>query len=223
MGLNSSVLRPKGTLISNTEAPEEQGKEALPLPAKSIVNQDGTRSDASATSSAPPSVVIPWVFREVAESLSETDYLRQSVMLEKHAARLRLCWAEYGADFPKTFAAELLRLPDTDLWETPAPTRGWEKNKKSQLLNFLLKNFAGEKGDAAKLRVRRGSEELWRPLMSEIERLSVTRGPDWTSPEAARFRAKNVKEKVAKVEKEAAKAVLEAKKRPIKASLKPAP
>ncbi|GAQ86558.1 hypothetical protein KFL_002960130 [Klebsormidium nitens] len=177
-------------------------KEALlPLSEKFTDNQGSKRSSASANQPAPsPSVVIPWVFQEVAESLNEMDYFRRSVMLEKHASRLRLCWQKHGAEFPKTFAAELLRLPGTDVWETgrdPSEETGpdseddiAEENQKSVLLTFFLNTFAAEDEHTANLRIKRGSTELWRPVLEEIKRASVNKGPDWTSPKAAQFRAK---------------------------------
>ncbi|GAQ86559.1 hypothetical protein KFL_002960140 [Klebsormidium nitens] len=66
------------------------------------------------------------------------------------------------------------------------------KNKKRQFLGFILDTFAAKtKGETAKpLRIKRGSTELWRPVLKEFERALVSKGPDWTSPEAAHLRAK---------------------------------
>lgn len=189
MGLSCSFLAPKGSLSDDlSKGPKKQGRDANSLPKK---DQDGTRSDASAVRPAPPSVVVPWVLQQVAESVSETDDFRRSVILEKHAARLRLCWTEYGSDFLKTFAAEVVKFPGAEFWKTePDSADGTAGlNEKSQLLTFLLNTFAAEHEYTAKLRIKRGSIELWHATMGEFERVSVFKGPDWTSPEKAQIRS----------------------------------
>lgn len=62
--------------------------------------------------------------------------------------------------------------------------------RKRQLLGFVLDVFAACDKDTAKRMIKRGSIELWRPVLEEIRRVLVKRASGWTSPEAAELRAK---------------------------------
>lgn len=137
-----------------------------------MTSHDGLRT-------APPSVVIPWVFADVADSLSETDALRRRLTWEQHAARLRVCWQQYGAEFPREFAGALTRFSETG-------------ERRNQVVIFLLDIFAGDaKEETKRMHVTRNSQELWPLIVKELgQNLVLKRGADWTSAPAAETRGK---------------------------------
>lgn len=74
------------------------------------VEEVGASAEAKAV--APPSVVIPWVLKELLECVEtiRKDRLTRDVHYEAHAARLLLCWQEHSDQFPITFSQELLHF-----------------------------------------------------------------------------------------------------------------
>ncbi|GAQ86557.1 hypothetical protein KFL_002960120 [Klebsormidium nitens] len=163
--------------------------DALQVGAHLPINQEGAPGNATGLKAqkgvnkenyeerlrtAPPSVVIPWVLDDVADSLTETDALRRGVTWEQHAARLRVCWQEYGAEFPKEFAEALTRFLETG-------------DQIDQVVLFLLDIFAGDANEETVERhVTRGSKELWPLVLGELEKSWGE--ADWTSVPAAESR-----------------------------------
>lgn len=180
MGLSCSVLatsRRRGD-SSHGDAPAG-AKDSAPAFSTGVKGNGvitGNSSDVRLRT-APPSVVIPWVLADIADSLSETDALRRGVTWEQHAARLRVCWQEYGAGFPREFAGALTRFRETG-------------DQVDQVASFLLDIFAGDANEETeKMHVARGSKELWPLVLEEIEKSVVgMQEADWTSAPAVESR-----------------------------------
>lgn len=127
---------------------------------------------------ATPSVVVPWVVREVAEYKGK-DKFEWKVHMKVHAKRLLDCWLEYEDQFPKTFAQILVRFV--------ASLHGdyFHYEKVPRLACFLETLFDG--GDSP-IHIVNNAQELWPPVLEEIGHIHLTRGKEWTSTASSRSR-----------------------------------
>ncbi|GAQ86560.1 hypothetical protein KFL_002960150 [Klebsormidium nitens] len=188
MGLTSSLLARSGgkhasgdAVVESSNLNKGSARDCSTRKKADDLNEYGvtTGKGDEPIRTAPPSVVIPWVLSDVVDSLSETDGLRRGVTWEQHAARLRVCWQEYGAEFPKEFAGALTGCLETG-------------GNGDQVATFLLDIFAGEAtGETERMHVTKGTKELW-PLVFRKCRQSLLRKrePDWTSIPAIESRQK---------------------------------
>ncbi|GAQ80037.1 hypothetical protein KFL_000440380 [Klebsormidium nitens] len=154
---------------------------------KSVVLDE--QSEQGQGQTAAPSVVIPWVLQEVADSkvvfhvnTPSSVRIERDVELKLHAARLLECWQEYGDWFPKAFAKELQALLSSfdEAW----------KEKSARIACFLAPLFAGK--DTAMHIARDSHEELWPSVLAEIERNQMVRSTDWAFPANVSLRDRTV-------------------------------
>lgn len=175
MGLFSAIKRSLGSpgenqVDASESASQQLEKHVFPEQLRKDLSPDHIEEPSEKEEepvAATPSVVIPWVLREVVEN-TEKDRFALNFHAKLHAKRLSDCWLEYGDQFPKDFAQTLVEFL-SDLCGDRHPYA-----RESRLACFLV-------GGYSPLHNMNNGQELWPSVVEEICRIHLARGEEWNS------------------------------------------
>lgn len=162
-------------------APEQLQKESMQYaPSLETPEQVSKLQDpkASEQSMPAPSVVVPWVLRDLAASIDlyKLQYDDQGVYMkealyEAHAERLLRCWSEHEQEFPGSLSQELLTFLRTNLKLTSAERVSYEShvtNAVCKVAAFLVAFFCEEPLSSAEHKQGLNGKSLWPPVVAAL-------------------------------------------------------
>jgi hypothetical protein len=167
-------------------SPEQLQKESTQdAPSLETLEQVSKLQDpkASEQSMPAPSVVVPWVLRDLAASIdvykmhdNQGVYMREA-LYKTHAERLLRCWSEHEQEFPGSLSQELLTFLRTKLIsaEHGIPCDLHAEREVRKVAAFLVAFFCEDPLSLAEHKQGLNGKSLWPPVVAALGKQATVR------------------------------------------------